>query len=266
MNELATQNNTEMSVQKTVATLKCSLYPGATDASVRMVLDYCKARKLDPFLKPVHIVPMWDSKAKEMRDVIMPGLNLYRTQAAESGKLAGISEPEFGPRVSFTLGSATIQAPEFCKVTVKRLMPSGQIADFTAIEFFDEAVSVDKNGNPTPMWKKRPRGMLAKTAESQALRKAFPDIGAAETAEEMEGKTIYADDDQPPVQQQTVDQELAQRAFAAANEGSAAYKEFWKGLTQTERQNVRLAYPNGLAEVAKAADEANVEDVEVVDA
>ena len=70
---------TEMNVQKTVATLKSSLYPGAADASVRMVLDYCQARKLDPFLKPVHIVPMWDSKAKEMRDVIMPGLNLYRT-------------------------------------------------------------------------------------------------------------------------------------------------------------------------------------------
>lgn len=250
----------EMNVQKTVATLKNSLYPGASDESVRMVLDYCKARKLDPFLKPVHIVPMYDSTTKKMRDVIMPGLNLYRTQAAESGKLAGISEPEFGQRVSFTFGGKTFQAPEYCRVTVKRLMPNGQIADFTAIEFFDEAVSVDKNGNPTSIWKKRPRGMLAKTAESQALRKAFPDIGAAETAEEMEGKPIYADDDRPPVQQQTVDQELAQLAFAAANEGSAAYRAFWKGLSQDERQKVRAAYPNGLAEVAKSADENNVID------
>lgn len=256
---------TEMNVQKTVATLKSSLYPGAADASVRMVLDYCQARKLDPFLKPVHIVPMWDSKAKEMRDVIMPGLNLYRTQAAESGKLAGIGEPVFGPMLEFKLGAATIQAPEFCKVTVKRLLSNSAIADFTAIEFFSEAVSTDKNGNPTPMWKKRPRGMLAKTAESQALRKAFPDIGAAETAEEMEGKTIYVDDEQPAVQQQAVDQEIAQRAFAAANEGSASYREFWKGLTQEERQKVRVAYPNGLAEIARAADE-NVIDQEVVDA
>lgn len=258
-----TNELTEMNVQKTVATLKSSLYPGASDASVRMVLDYCQARKLDPFLKPVHIVPMWDSKAKEMRDVIMPGLNLYRTQAAESGKLAGISEPEFGPRVSFTFGSATIQAPEHCKVTVKRLMSNGQIAEFTAIEFFDEAVSVDKNGNPTPMWKKRPRGMLAKTAESQALRKAFPDIGAAETAEEMEGKAIYADET-PSAQAPAVDEDLAKRAFAAANEGSTTYRDFWRRLTQTERQAVRLAYPNGLADVAKAADE--VVDAEVVNA
>ena len=255
---------TEMNVQKTVATLKSSLYPGAADASVRMVLDYCQARKLDPFLKPVHIVPMWDSKAKEMRDVIMPGLNLYRTQAADSGKLAGIGEPVFGPMLEFRIGVATIQAPEFCKVTVKRLLSNGAIADFTAIEFFSEAVSTDKNGNPTPMWKKRPRGMLAKTAESQALRKAFPDIGAAETAEEMEGKTIYADEDRPAAQPQAVDNELAQRAFAAANEGTASYREFWKGLTPQDRQKVRAAYPNGLSEVAKSADE-NVIDQEVID-
>jgi hypothetical protein len=41
------------------------------------------------------------------------------------------------------------------------------------------------------MWQKRPYGQLAKCAEAQALRKAFPEIVSQHpTAEEMEGKNF----------------------------------------------------------------------------
>jgi hypothetical protein len=50
-----------------------------------MALDYCRARQLDPLLKPVHLVPMSvkDSRTgkSEWRDVVMPGIGLYRIQA-----------------------------------------------------------------------------------------------------------------------------------------------------------------------------------------
>ncbi|RTP22767.1 recombinase RecT, partial [Enterobacter hormaechei] len=42
----------------TWSALKNSIYPGAKDESVMMALDYCRARQLDPLLKPVHLVPM----------------------------------------------------------------------------------------------------------------------------------------------------------------------------------------------------------------
>ena len=53
------ENSLTLTQEKAITVLQSSLYPGASTESVLMVLDYCKARKLDPFLKPVHIVPMW---------------------------------------------------------------------------------------------------------------------------------------------------------------------------------------------------------------
>lgn len=44
------------------------------------------------------------------------------------------------------------------------------------------------------MWAKRPYGQLAKCAEAQALRKAFPEVGSMPTAEEMAGKEFVVED------------------------------------------------------------------------
>ena len=175
--------------------LKSSLYPGASDASVDMVLAYCKAAGLDPMKKPVHIVPMYDSKAREMRDVVMPGIGLYRTDAARTGQFAGMSEPEFGPMVTERLGSRDVTFPEWCKVTAYRQLPSGHVAEFTAVEYWIENYAIkggkEQDQSPNAMWSKRVRGQLAKCAQAQALRMAFPEAtGAGPTAEEMEGKAI----------------------------------------------------------------------------
>lgn len=175
--------------------LKSSLYPGASDASVDLVLSYCRAAGLDPMQKPVHIVPMWDSKAREMRDVVMPGIGLYRTNAARTGEFAGMSEPEFGPMVTERLGNRDVTFPEWCRVTVSRRLPSGHLAQFTAVEYWIENYAIkggkDQDQSPNAMWTKRPRGQLAKCAQAQALRMAFPEAtGSMPTAEEMEGKAI----------------------------------------------------------------------------
>jgi phage recombination protein Bet len=175
--------------------LKNSLYPGASDTSVDMVLAYCRAAGLDPMKKPVHIVPMWDSKAREMRDVVMPGIGLYRTDAARTGEFAGMSEPEFGPMVTERVGSKDVTFPEWCKVTVSRRLASGHVAQFTAVEYWIENYAIkggkDQDQSPNAMWSKRVRGQLAKCTQAQALRMAFPEAtGSMPTAEEMEGREI----------------------------------------------------------------------------
>ena len=185
---------TKQTEQDLIQVLQSSLYPGATIGSVQMVLNYCTAAGLDPMQKPVHIVPIWDAKAKQMRDVVMPGIGLYRTQAARSGNYAGVSDAEYGPDVTEKVGGVEITYPTWCKVSVKRLLQNGQVAEFSATERWKENYAVkggaDKSIAPNAMWQKRPYAQLAKCAEAQALRKAFPEFGSAATADEMEGKEI----------------------------------------------------------------------------
>ncbi|QKJ88060.1 phage recombination protein Bet [Paramixta manurensis] len=184
----------------TWSALKNSIYPGAKDESVMMALDYCRARQLDPLMKPVHLVPMSVKDAKtgknEWRDVVMPGIGLYRIQADRSGDYAGAHEPEFGPDVTQQLNGVEVTFPQFCKYTVCKRMPSGEIVEFSAKEYWIEnyATAGRDTTAPNAMWKKRPYGQLAKCAEAQALRKAWPEIGQQPTAEEMEGKTLEVND------------------------------------------------------------------------
>lgn len=207
--------------------LRNSLYPGASDESIKLVVGYCKASGLDPMQKPVHIVPMWDSSARVMRDVVMPGIGLYRTQAARSGQFAGVSEPEFGPDATENIGGVEITFPAWCRVTVRRQLPSGQIAEFVAVERWKENYAVkggkERSIAPNAMWLRRPYAQLAKCAEAQALRKAFPEIGAAPTAEEMEGRVIEAEviANEPPrkPEQRPEKPPLSDEAFARNEKG-----------------------------------------------
>ncbi len=187
--------------------LKESLYPGATDDEVVMILNYCKARQLNPLLKPVHLVQMSvksgrkDKDGKdiyERKNVIMPGIGQYRIDAARSGLYAGMSEPIFGDDVTEEFVSekkrVKVTYPKWCKIVVKKVLPNGIIAEFPAVEFWKENFATKTKWDDTPndMWSKRAYGQLAKCAEAQALRKAFPDIiGNEYTKEEMEGKLHF---------------------------------------------------------------------------
>lgn len=201
MNNIVAVNTSNEIDQHIWSALKNSLYTGAKDESIKMVLDYCKAAKLDPMQKPVHIVPMNVKNSLtgryEYKDIVMPGVGLYRIQAARSNQYAGVSEPEFGEDITCNLGGIEITYPKWCKVTVKKLV-NNTIVEFTAKEYWLENYATKKDPNtkkdtPTPnsMWQKRPYGQIAKCAEAQALRKAFPEIISQHvTAEEMEGKDI----------------------------------------------------------------------------
>lgn len=200
--------------EATWSALQNSIYPGCADESILMAIDYCSARGLDPLLKPVHLVPMSVKNAKtgnyDWRDVVMPGIGLYRIQADRSNTYAGATEPEFGPTVTshFQDGNQTIEVayPEWCKITVYKLVNGTPVA-FAAKEMWLEnyATAGKNTQKPNAMWTKRPYAQLAKCTEAQALRKAWPEIGQQATAEEMEGKDFHIEPKDITPQQKSIE-------------------------------------------------------------
>jgi len=174
--------------------LKASIFPGAKDDSIIMAWDYCAARKMDILMKPVHLVPMFvtdkQTGEKGMRDVVMPGIGMYRIQADRSGDYAGADAPIFGNDITLNLDGVSITVPEFCTFTVYKLVKNQRVA-YSATEYWEEnyATAGRDTLKPNTMWLKRKRGQLVKCAEAQALRRAWPEIGQDATAEEMEGKS-----------------------------------------------------------------------------
>ena len=266
----------QMDEQELMQVLQSSLYPGAEPASIKMVIGYCKAAGLDPMRKPVHLVPMWDSKASKMRDVVMPGIGLYRTDAARTGEYAGITEPEYGPDTTEVIGGVEITYPKWCRITVSRRMPSGEIVKFTATEFWRENYAAkggkEKSIAPNAMWQRRPYGQIAKCAEAQALRKAFPEVGSQPTADEMEGKVMDMGQAEvvPPAVPTYYDQAKFDHNFpkwaetiATGRKTAADYINFasTRGEPFTEEQKARLL------SVKKApASQTDVQDVQPKDA
>ena len=189
-------------ISEAVWSVLCNtLYPSNKPESVMLAWDYCEARELDIMMKPIHLVPMSIKNSQtnkyEMRDVPMPGVGLYRTQASRSGDYAGADEPEFGPVITKEFkdkykGNISISFPEWCKCTVHKLIGE-RIVSFSAKEYWLEnyATAGRDTDCPNAMWQKRIYGQLAKCTEAQSLRKGWPEVGQEPTAEEMEGKDFF---------------------------------------------------------------------------
>lgn len=174
--------------------LSTVLFKDAAPEMILTLVDYCKARKLDPLKKPFHIVKVWDTNASRMVDTIWPGIGELRTTAMRTGDYAGKSECVYGPDKTKRWGNVEVTFPEWAQCSVFRMV-GGQRVEFAGERvYWLETYAGKKSGEPNAMWQKRPRGQLGKCAEAEALRAAFPEeIGQQYTAEEMEGQSIGAD-------------------------------------------------------------------------
>ena len=166
-----------------------AIYPNAETAdAIVMALSYCRARNLDPFKRPVHIVPMWSSGAGKMIETVWPGISELRTTAFRTGQYAGLSEPEFGPPIERTFKgqagrgkskgqerSVSLRFPEWCRVTITREL-NGKERRFVGpkvywLEAYAKWADTDV---PNDMWANRPVGQLRKMRRGRCVAPSLP--------------------------------------------------------------------------------------------
>lgn len=146
--------------QEQLNLLKTQICKGATDDELKLFIQVCHRTKLDPFAKQIYGIK---SGSRLMIQVSIDGLRLI---AERSGKYRGQVGPYFcGTDGKWTEVWLASGPPAACRVGVLH-------RDFT--EPLYAVCRFDAYAQSTPMWNKMPDIMLAKVAESLALRKAFP--------------------------------------------------------------------------------------------
>jgi phage recombination protein Bet len=156
--------------QEKIELIKQTICKDATDVELQFFLEACKHTNLDPFMRQIYAIK------RQGRMTIQTGIDGYRLMAHRSGTYAGSDEPVF----KFEKDS---HLPVSATVTVWKFV-QGQRCPFTATAYWTEYCPPPGQDH---MWKKMPRGQIAKCAEAQALRKAFPaELSGIYVEEEMQ--------------------------------------------------------------------------------
>ena len=171
-NELALQD--DMFSDARVQMIKDQVAKGAPDFIFAAMIDIAKRRRLDPLAKQISLIKFGGTWT------IITTIDGYRALAEQTGQYAGQDAPVFTYADPPTMTNAKKKAPESATITVHKML-NEMVLPFSATVYWEEYSTGTNN------WSSMPRTMLAKVAESHALRKAFPAVmSGLYTSEEMD--------------------------------------------------------------------------------
>ena len=146
--------------------------PTAPSGAIKTFFHQIQRTGLDPLNNQIHLV--CTSKDKNLWSVMI-GIDGSRLIANRTGAYAGSDK---AVHTYDENGNLTVS-----EVTVRKIV-QGMKCSFTSEAYWAEYFPGERKGF---MWNKMPHVMLPKTAEAQALRKAFPqELSGLYTAEELD--------------------------------------------------------------------------------
>lgn len=151
--------------------IKRTVCKGATDNELKLFMYTCKHSGLDPLLKQIYAIKRGHTMT------IQTSIDGLRLIAERTGRYSPGPEPKYTYNSSNELQTATAY--------VNKMTPDGKWHQVAATAYFSEYAQA-YNGKLSNFWAKMPHVMLAKCAEANALRKAFPfELAGLYSSEEM---------------------------------------------------------------------------------
>jgi len=187
LSEADTQCGSGHFTPKQIDILKNSICKGVSNEEFEVFLMACQKTQLDPFMRQIYEVKSKQKKADGTWGetmTIQTGIDGYRLIAERTERYAPGPEPTYVYDKNGQLISSTSYIKKQTKDGTWHTVSASAYLDEYCQTFIDKQTGEKK---PTGMWVNMQRTMLAKCAEAQALRKAFPaEMSGIYTKEEME--------------------------------------------------------------------------------